>query len=366
MPPRFSHKNDHPNPRDITLQPRPDKPGIKYNQFNDVVVDHDKQTATEYGGTIRLDNSAYRVQFLLCAKSTKTKTKSFSIKTPNAYTAAVNFKHTESDRLGYSRVRPATFPELNKIIPDDIKQFISGFLDGDGTIGIYGHKIYIRFMQSKESGVPPILTFIQERYGGGLHAFSTKRNANTRRKHHLTVAGSHAIILLQDLSKYAILKSDQASHALQYYQCKNKEQRILLTEKIKQCKKDYASVPIDSSRITNAYIAGLFDAEGYVGFCGNSARLEIAQKQCIPLLEAVATFINLPYYMKQKALNYCAISAYSVIRMIHHWLIMKKSQTTLMLEHDRIKTDRRCKGEKRRVGQDELDIAAEVKRLKRL
>jgi hypothetical protein len=153
------------------------------------------------------------------------------------------------------------------------KQFIAGFVDGDGCIQLspkYGEHScptpYIAMFQSHNAGPAPELIMIQRIYGGTL---SEKRGVigNLRRHWELRVSKMEQVKkMLRDLSKHCAIKAAIASVALALFDEIDREARFAhYYDTIRSMKQDYANIIVQQDRVTLAYIAGLFAAEGSIG-----------------------------------------------------------------------------------------------------
>jgi hypothetical protein len=182
-----------------------------------------------------------------------------------------------------------------------VKEFIAGFFDGDGTVGLYVKmtgvlpKPSVYLDQASDSGEPEILAFVQKLFGGSFSS-PTQRAESTRTMWRLYLdKQSRWKEFLEVIANYAILKAPQAAVALNHVETHDEK----LLDKLKQLKKEYHLVPIQRERITWPYLAGLFAADGCVGVWTNAGRgksprlnLHIAKRQCEPLLRAFLDYFG--------------------------------------------------------------------------
>jgi hypothetical protein len=115
---------------------------------------------------------------------------------------------------------PVPITEIGKTVPLLVKQFLAGFFDGDGSIGIYrdrnGFRVSVSVSQSQNNEFPRILRIFHHYYGGSICSKAQRANRPAmRREHRWMVCGAEAQVILQDLLKHAALKHEQAAVALQ-------------------------------------------------------------------------------------------------------------------------------------------------------
>jgi hypothetical protein len=181
---------------------------------------------------------------------------------------------------------------------EDVYKFIAGFFDGDGSVTIQKPSQKdktpnprVAFYQSNASGIPPELAYIKSFLGGALHR-EDPRGDNRRQSWKLCFSSfSESKYVLELLQPYVILKRDQVAKALEYLDC-SKENPQHHYEYMRDRKRDYQNVEIDTLRICNAYLAGLFAADGSVGiyrakhgYC--AVYVQIVKKGCVQLLHAI-------------------------------------------------------------------------------
>lgn len=152
---------------------------------------------------------------------------------------------------------------------------------------------YVVVCQSKQVGEPPELKFFQQNFGGRLKKDERPSTSATRHRWSLTVNKQPGLLhLLSAVAVCGIVKREQAALALAFM-LRNPHMRTEFRDCITRSKKQYADVTIDSRRITDAYMAGLFAAEGSVGIYRHHRddrwvpKTTIAQLCCPRLLEAI-------------------------------------------------------------------------------
>lgn len=170
-------------------------------------------------------------------------------------------------------------------ITNEIKQYISGFFDGDGSITIekqkLGYSLRVKFFQSNTRQIKWI-----QSYYPFLKIYGGLRDMNQRCTYELRASGKQIQPLLDDLHKYSILKYEQLSEAkkmLKLIGLVDKiEEKEAIYKRLKELKK--SSTDKNYSRLTIPYIAGLFDAEGSIGIYNKTLRVKITQKSDVILL----------------------------------------------------------------------------------
>lgn len=189
---------------------------------------------------------------------------------------------TESDLHGLTIRR--------KHPPQRVKEYIAGFIDGDGCFGVEQKtgQSRVSVYQSQEAGIPKVLLFIQSWYGGSI--IKPRRRAATRRlSHSLEIRGPWAVWLMRDFLEVGILKREQAAEILRM-RAMSRGERSSTAKDIQRSKKlttkqSVQLTPTDQ-RLTWPYITGLFDAEGCVEFRG-SPYICISQLSNFSILECI-------------------------------------------------------------------------------
>lgn len=290
------------------------------------------------GGSIRFRGTWWQVRMNDAARSY---CRSFPVSVYGnrdaAERAARSWQRQESDRLGHTSALSKV--ERGIVISDDYRQWLAGFLDGDGSVGVYHfhgtnreqERCRVSFAQSCEAHVPPVLLNIQKSYGGSIsvHAWGrvspTTDNEDTvdepsdmdhhassstqsqegcddrgndsgfrtyprRREWQLDLRKWHTILqFLEHIEPFTVIKHQQIVLMLTHMR-EHAEKECDCEQRLKEMKEfdRYSAVHIDRSRITDAWIAGLADAEGCVLIStGNSISVGIAQSSCIRVLDAI-------------------------------------------------------------------------------
>ncbi len=259
---------------------------------------------------------------------------------------AEQWRTQKSDELGLTQ--EITSHVGNGIeIPKNIKEYVAGFFDGDGCIDVRmgrkrGGGLRIIFSQSKNETIPEVLTFIQKYYGGKITSrdrSSQKGRENDRKEYNLCITAWESKPLLLDLAKYTILKQPQCEKAILFLETSEKMRilwdhpiRIDVATSLKQMKKEYNKAIIDKEKLTNPYLAGMFDADGSVYFMHKtSVRSSIAQASSLPFLKSLCEIIpkcRLDTNKKQVIIP----PKSSFLNDIYIFVVNKKKQVNLALE----------------------------------
>jgi intein-encoded DNA endonuclease-like protein len=253
-----------------------------------------KKLCTFYGGCIY--EAKKQRKFIVGFKSHKCQ-KSFFIRDYQSEEACKIA--AESYRLDYASKHNDLIRHVyESALSEEQKQYVAGFLDGDGCILFSGKKLRISFTQAGETKCPDVFQWIHENYGGRLQN-NGRRGENQRLPWQLNFNGVHALPLLEDLSKHCIIKRNQAIWALQFLKQElnlpidgKKVQTATLIQQVKQAKSKYDEVHVDinNTSLTSAYVSGFFDAEGCIRTYrkGTSyVQVALGQKYCTSIIEAI-------------------------------------------------------------------------------
>ncbi len=109
------------------------------------------------------------------------------------------------------------------------KQYIAGFFDGEGSIGIYNRKdryngacLRTQLTQNKTSESFLILSFLKNKYGGNLSEQKTLSNGI---KYNWQLNPKGVKVFLEDIGPYLICKKSQAKLALYWLKNRPKVKR---------------------------------------------------------------------------------------------------------------------------------------------
>jgi hypothetical protein len=216
--------------------------------------------------------------------------------------------------------------------------YIAGFLDGDGTIA-YSPDSKTVYITVAQCDIRPLLA-LQSMFGGTIRASVSKRS-NRERIRYTYDLFKHTEPLLRLMKEYSILKSKRAAYcyAQLFDPDAEKDSYEDIVPKMKQIQTDY--LPVEESyyqdRLTDAYIAGLFDAEGYISMKHNETNIQshltITQQSNHTILKAIQqktgcghckTF-RLNVYSKEHILN--------ILTIMQPYLIVKNEQADIAINY---------------------------------
>lgn len=163
----------------------------------------------------------------------------------------------------------------------------AGFFDGDGNVKIDGTSPVLRINQAGNNQVN--LDDVRRATNAGSVRVSRPATDTKAQMTEWAVCGSDAIRIAEMLAPHSLMtsKRDQLLILADWPNySKRREDRARMVERVSQLK-HAKDEPIDPSRVTDAYIGGLFTAEGCVAVEGHTTRrVSIAQK-CDAVLVAM-------------------------------------------------------------------------------
>jgi hypothetical protein len=228
--------------------------------------------------------------------------------------------------------------QLNQMISEQFKKYLSGFFDGDGSITVEklsegkGFTLRIKLFQSNEN----VLLKIQEIYPF-MHLRGGLRNnrAHQRCQYELRAAGKQIEPLINDLLNYSILKYEQLIEAkkfLEYINIPNTHiQKEETYNKLKELKKNSTIKPYE--RLCKEYISGLFDAEGSIGIYNKTLRIKLTQKSDIVILQKIADMYNNNNKLDNYAISFYGINSYDFLNDIKEYTIYKTPQILAAIQY---------------------------------
>jgi hypothetical protein len=256
----------------------------------------------------------------------------------------------------------------------DIAQYAVGFLDGDGCVHSDVWRSgkacypYISAKQAHNHGQPPELVHLQTLYGGAL-CQKTVAHGTTRAVWELSLRAENEVeALLIDMVRYGIMNRAAAAHALGYIR-NDKADPHGTKASIIACHASYQGIDIDETRLTPAYLAGLFAADGSVGLYNRvSMAAKITQNGCVRLLQAIRARLGCGV-INHGELIWQGASAANVLQVFRPWLdpSQKKPQVDIALNWLAIKETRKrwAARTQQECAYDE-GTAQELKRLKKM
>jgi hypothetical protein len=179
-------------------------------------------------------------------------------------------------------------------------EYMAGLIDGDGSITVR------RETQGRSSGYngtvmltidlcePSVILLLYTTFGG-TYEEKAARKENDRKQHRWTMSGPRGVQMTERILPHLILKKKRAEHALKFWEMKcsgtatNADLDTIFNENSEMQQLDQLSFENDDiERITDKYVAGLFDAEGCVNVYQHSFALTITQKMRPEILHALA------------------------------------------------------------------------------
>lgn len=219
------------------------------------------------------------------------------------------------------------------------KSYIAGMIDGDGSICIgkcrNGFQLKIEITQCNLD----FLNKFNDNFNNNGIIYYDKRdgkyiNENARQ---LRFAGIKGLDILNIQKDYGIIKVPQALIGLEYLDIANKnnmyEKREELYNKNKSMNKDKSSYEKDYSRINEAYIAGLLDAEGNIYYSNKNNKknyhVKITQKSDPQLILHIKEYLTFGQISPSEPYRIRFASKKNIINLwnlIKDYLIVKKEK----------------------------------------
>lgn len=106
-------------------------------------------------------------------------------------------------------------------------EYIAGLFDGEGSIGLYsnggtGFGVRVQTVQNLSALTQPVWEELKDTYGGGI---SVVPSTSGRMKMNWAVSGESAVLFLEKLLPYLILKRPQAELICEWYRSRPPRQR---------------------------------------------------------------------------------------------------------------------------------------------
>jgi hypothetical protein len=260
-----------------------------------------------------------------------------------------------------------TSDNKTKMLTTEQREFVVGFNDGDGSVLMNGRYVRIEIGQSCDAGQPPELVHVQRYYGGSIRDRGVI--PGKRRAWILVIADRMQVLpLLEDIVRFGIMKAPQARLALEFLRSDGKTPE-LYGAALSRGKLEYESVPIDPAKLTNAYLAGFFAADGSVGFYGNAKSdlflsVGLGKKSCPALLRAIREKLGHGYVGKGLLHLKCNGAMQFLSQIQEHVVGQKRPQVDVAIDFQ----SKRPRGGKRTAEQrdKEKDVARKLKVMKKM
>lgn len=214
-------------------------------------------------------------------------------------------------------------------------EWLAGFIDGDGSIDVCGNYKTPRLSIGQCDPTP--LLFIQKYYGGILrHRNNTGKNA--RIIFNWTLSGRAVKTIANDIKDHVIIEKRNVDALIGWISDQelalpgDKYLDVLMSTEKK-------SHPSDHHRITDAYIAGLFDAEGEASLrvaankTSGSYMIDITQTGDVELLKSVQSYLKLGYVRYGRFILYSKGDILNFIERMFKLTIVKQKSCDAIKKH---------------------------------
>lgn len=221
--------------------------------------------------------------------------------------------------------------------------YLGGMWDGDGTITICGKERSYILQVSFSQAFPAFLDEVQKVFGGKVYICKEPDKESCKQMYGYRVCGKEAFYILKVLEQGCIIKYNQVKLALEYIDLVDKpgmnEIRAEYSKQIRELNEHkYYEVEKPYERVCDAYIAGIFDAEGYVGVSLKNKRLDriqIAQKNEPIVLSYIKEYLG---YGKVDKTDigwnvYTKSFRLDFMERVFPYLIVKSDQVRLAIIH---------------------------------
>jgi predicted XRE-type DNA-binding protein len=215
------------------------------------------------------------------------------------------------------------------------KEYLGGFIDGDGTISTTNNSIYVSIGQCD---IRPLYS-IQRKYGGIIRQRQNKENQRTLYVYTLNKR-EQLIDLVNDILSTSIIKYLRFKKAKECLEENNSKKFKILTEELKLLQS--TSILLKPNfvipRLTDQYLSGFTDAEGYiansiVGLTQKHVQFNILLQQNIENSYLSADKYRLNIYSKEhielflnRIKSYCIVKNEQIDYLIQILNIKKKNK----------------------------------------
>ena len=168
-----------------------------------------------------------------------------------------------------------------------------------GPEGKQGYLTKVELSQNNEGLLTEINSFFNDK--GKVYKDKRHEKYTNSTNYRLVFHGKHALDILLIIEEFAVIKSPQATLALRCIDINKKHNMILerdeLMNKIKNMNRDKTVYDKSYQNINDAYISGLFDAEGNVYFTVSKvgkkkSYIKITQTGCPEVLTKIASYLG--------------------------------------------------------------------------
>lgn len=221
--------------------------------------------------------------------------------------------------------------------------YLGGIWDGDGTITICGKDGSYILQVSFSQAFPSFLDEVQKVFGGKVYICKKPDKESCKQLYGYRICGKEAFYILKVLEKGCIIKYNQVKLALEYIDLVNKNGMNDIREKYSREIRDlnkhkYYEVDKPYEKINDAYIAGLFDAEGCICVSLKNKRLiriKISQKNEPNVLYFIKEYFGYGEVDKKNSIWYVLTKSFRLdfMKRVYPYLIVKSEQVRLAIKY---------------------------------
>lgn len=224
--------------------------------------------------------------------------------------------------------------EISDRIALDV-EYLAGFIDGDGSIGSYGGRLRIAVWQSKDDGIPEVLMRLEKEYCGKVKQ-AGKKTETCRTRWIWSISDTkHCLYFANLISPFSIFKKSQLKLMAEFCESNrhSKEETKKFELKLKEEKSNYDIIEVKRDQLSIPYLAGLFDAEGYIGIMKDGKSIMcITKQQSMSLLLAIKDFVGHGCIIGKRSWKLGnSDQIYDLLSKLEPFLITKKDQVKLFL-----------------------------------
>lgn len=229
--------------------------------------------------------------------------------------------------------------------------YIAGFIDGDGSIFISksneGPKLMFEITQCHMVVLKAIQLFFDGK--GKIYVDQRENKYNGEAAAKLRFYCKDAIKPLMLMRDFAVIKYKQAETAFRYFDVATDKEELRL--EMKQLNEDKQSYPAKLDRINDAYIGGIFDAEGNV-YCNYEKGVtkkfkyyvKITQKDVPSVASAIQSYLGYGQVYKNEAFR-IRFESQAVIEKFYQ--VVKPHMIVKTNDFDKLRSAFSCKSRKK-------------------